>query len=178
MYIQPKMLPAHEERRALAAAKRSLRQADVIKARPVYRHGDHFFGVLICSDFTNIDNRRSFQGRVDTIFALEWNRDINSFSSLVEAAAQDLHAYVVQVNSRQYGDSRVRAPSSESYLRDVVQVRGGDEDYFVIAPLDVKGIREFHSSKGKKKSSWKPLPIGFEVSKERKYSVTRRRAKK
>ncbi len=178
MYIQPKMLPAHEERRALAAAKRSLRQADVIKARPVYRHGDHFFGVLICSDFTNIDNRRSFQGRVDTIFALEWNRDINSFSSLVEAAAQDLHAYVVQVNSRQYGDSRVRAPASESYLRDVVQVRGGDEDYFVIAPLDVKGIREFHSSKGKKKSSWKPLPIGFEVSKERKYSVTRRRAKK
>ncbi|MEG0192101.1 MAG: RNA-directed DNA polymerase [Stenotrophomonas sp.] len=179
MYIQPKMLPAHEERRALTAAKRSLRQVNVVKSRPVYRHGDHFFGVLICSDFTNIDNRRSFQGHVDTLFALEWNRDVNSFSSLVEAAAQDLHAYVVQVNSRQYGDSRVRAPASESYLRDVVQVRGGDEDYFVIAPLNVRAIKEFHSSKGKKKGAgWKPLPIGFEISKERKRSVARRRIKK
>jgi hypothetical protein len=64
-------------------------------------------------------------------------------------------------------------------LRDVVQVRGGDEDYFVIAPLNVRGIKEFHSSKGKKKGAgWKPLPIGFEISKERKRSVARKRIKK
>ncbi|WP_427852168.1 RNA-directed DNA polymerase [Stenotrophomonas acidaminiphila] len=166
-YIQPKMLPAHEERKALSSAGRMMRPVDLKKARPIYRHGDHFFGVLICSDLTNIDNRRCFQGCVDTLFALEWNRDVNSFSSLVEAAAQDLHAYIVQVNSRQYGDSRVRAPAVETYRRDVVQVKGGDEDYFVVAPLDISGIKKFHRSLGAGRS-WKPLPIGFSMSKERR----------
>ncbi|WP_411849689.1 hypothetical protein ACLB90_11890 [Stenotrophomonas sp. LGBM10] len=176
-YIQPKIHPAHEERRALDSVGRALRSVDLPKARPIYKHGSHFFGVLICSDLTNIDNRRSFQGHVDTLIALEWNRDINSFSSLVEAAAQDLHAYVVQVNSRQYGDSRVRAPAVESYNRDVVQVRGGDDDYFVIAPLDISSIKAFHQARGKVPNGapkyWKPLPIGFEISRERKASAKR-----
>lgn len=180
-YIQPKMHPAHEERKALAAVGRALRPVDLPRARPIYKHGSHFFGVLICSDLTNIDNRRSFQGHVDTLLALEWNKDINSFSSLVEAAAQDLHAYVVQVNSRQYGDSRVRAPAIESFNRDVVQVRGGDDDYFVIAPLDVSGIKVFHQLGGKSRKGaakyWKPLPIGFEISKERR-AVAKRRSPK
>lgn len=137
--------------------------------------------MLICSDLTNIDNRRSYQGHVDTLFALEWNRDVNSFASLVEAAAQDLHAYVVQVNSRQYGDSRVRAPAVESYHRDVVQVRGGDDDYFVVAPLDITSIKAFHQSGGKTPKGaskyWKPLPIGFSISKERQITSKRRAAK-
>jgi hypothetical protein len=176
-YIQPKILPAHEEKRALQSAGRKMRSIDVKRCRPIYKHGQHYFGVLICSDLTNIDNRRSFQGHVDTLFALEWNRDVNSFSALVEAAAQDLHSYVVQVNSRQYGDSRVRAPAIESYQRDVVQVRGGDEDYFVVAPLNVKSIKRFHLSNGrlaaKVGKSWKPLPIGFKISKERRRSAVR-----
>lgn len=171
-YIQPKIHPAHEEKRALDAVGRALRPVDLPRARPIYKHGSHFFGVLICSDLTNIDNRRAFQGHVDTLLALEWNKDVNSFSSLVEAAAQDLHAYVVQVNSRQYGDSRVRAPAIESYNRDVVQVRGGDDDYFVIAPLDINSIKAFHQLRGKPAKGaakhWKPLPIGFEISKERR----------
>jgi len=181
IYIQPKIHPAHEEKRALDGVGRSMRAVDLPRARPIYKHGSHFFGVLICSDLTNIDNRRSFQGHVDTLIALEWNRDINSFSSLVEAAAQDLHAYVVQVNSRQYGDSRVRAPAVESYNRDVVQVRGGDDDYFVIAPLDISSIKKFHQLQGKSKKGaakyWKPLPIGFVISKERR-TVARRAASK
>lgn len=171
-YIQPKMLPAHEERKALANAGRILRPVELLRARPIYKHGDHFFGVLICSDLTNIDNRRSFQGCVDTLFVLEWNRDVNSFSALVEAAAQDLHAYVVQVNSRQYGDSRVRAPAVESYKRDVVQVKGGDEDYYVVAPLNASDLKKFHRSRGAGKE-WKPLPIGFSMSDERKRAAGR-----
>ncbi|MCC8444766.1 RNA-directed DNA polymerase [Xanthomonas cannabis] len=176
-YIQPKMLPAHEERKALKKVGRNLRSVAIKRARPVYKHGEHFFGLLICSDLTNIDNRRCFQGQVDTLFTLEWNQDVNSFSSLVEAAAQDLHAYIVQVNSRQYGDSRVRAPAVETFRRDVVQVKGGDEDYFVVAPLNISEIKKFHHSKGAK-GNWKPLPIGFSMSSERKRSVVNAAASK
>lgn len=175
-YIQPKMLPAHEERAALRKAKRTLRKVDLRRARPVYKHGGHFFGVLICSDLTNIDNRRCFQGQVDTLFALEWNRDVNSFSSLIEAAAQDLHAYIVQVNSRQYGDSRIRAPAVETFRRDVVQVKGGDDDYYVVAPLDLTGLKKFHATKGAR-GTWKPLPIGFSMSIERKRYTRRKVAR-
>lgn len=170
VYMQPKLLPAHEEAAYLSQKKRWMRRPETSDARLVYKHGDHFFGVLICSDFTNIDNRRALQGLVESLFVLEWNRDINSFSALVEAAAQDLHAYIIQSNNREYGDSRVRAPLAQSHARDVVRVKGGDDDYFVVAPIDLASIRNFHGS-GVASSQWKPLPIGFSISAERQQLV-------
>jgi hypothetical protein len=145
----------------------------------VYAHGGHFFGVLICSDLTNIDNRRHFQGQVDTLIVLEWNRDTSSFAPLVESAAHDLHAFIVQVNSRQYGDSRVRVPARDSYARDLVRVKGGDEDYFVVAPLDIDSLKRFQlSARLRKGSAFKPIPIGFKMSAARRRSVAAIRKKK
>jgi hypothetical protein len=144
----------------------------------VYAHGSHFFGVLICSDLTNIDNRRHFQGQVDTLLVLEWNRDTNAFSPLVESAAHDLHAFIVQVNSRQYGDSRVRLPAKEAYARDLVRVKGGDEDYFVVAPLNIDALKGFQASKSARNNSmFKPLPIGFRMSAARRRAVIKAKKK-
>jgi len=171
VYMQPKLLPAHEEADYLQKKKRFMRKPKTSEGRLVYKHGDHFFGVLICSDFTNIDNRRALQGLVDSLFVLEWNRDVNSFSALVEAAAQDLHAYIIQSNNREYGDSRVRAPLAQSFARDIVRVKGGDDDYFVLAPVELASIRSFHAG-GVISETWKPLPIGFSISQERLEQVS------
>ncbi|WP_093142207.1 RNA-directed DNA polymerase [Pseudoxanthomonas sp. GM95] len=174
-YIQPKLMPAHSESAQLKKVGRIMKKPSARAGRPIYRHGDHFFGVVICSDLTNIDNRRHFRGQVDSLFVLEWNKDIESFSSLVEAASQDLHAYVVQVNSRQYGDSRTRYPGKEGYSRDVVRIKGGDDDYFVVAPLDILAIKRFHASGGKRKDLFKPLPIGFKISAARKLAAANKK---
>jgi hypothetical protein len=58
--------------------------------------------------------------------------------------------------------------SREGYGRDVVRVRGGLHDYFVVASLGIGSLRNFQrytprSSKGR----FKPVPIGYEMSKIR-----------
>ena len=96
------------------------------RAKPtLYGHRGFFFAALICSDLTNIAHRRDLRGEIDALFALEWNRDTKTFASLVESTANDLHVFVVQANNRRFGDSRIRAPASQDFERDVVQVKGG-----------------------------------------------------
>ena len=167
-YTQPKRAPAHDERRRLKATGNKPLYKPRHELLPVYVHGTFFFGVLICSDLTTPSNRVGYQGAVDALFVLEWNSDIETFSFLVEATAHDLHAYIVQVNNRQFGDSRVRVARKISHERDVVRIRGGFADYFVIAELNVRALREFHKRPTSGKDApFKPLPIGFTMSPSR-----------
>ena len=92
---------------------------------------------------------------------VEWNRDINTFNDLVNAAGWDIHSYVVQSNNRQYGDSRIRAPYKEQYRRDIVRIRGGLHDHFVVGSIDVKGLRAFQSKTSSLSNVFKPTPDGF-----------------
>lgn len=170
--IQPKFLPAHDERAELdklkLGRKGSLFEPKGIAARPtLYTHQGFCFSVLICSDLTNISNRDSLRGHIDALFALEWNKDTGSFASLVEASASDLHAFIVQANNRLYGDSRIRSPAKESFGRDVVQVKGGISDYYVIGEIDYLRLRKEQSRKPFK-PRFKPAPIGYEISAFRK----------
>jgi hypothetical protein len=169
-YIQAKCAPSHEERRRLWKNGRKRLYEDQNPIMPIYVHGGFCFGILICSDLTTAGNRTRLQGAVDVLFVVEWNSDIETFSFLVESTAHDLHAYIVQVNNRQFGDSRVRVPRKRDYERDVVRVRGGEADYFVVAVLDVTSLRRFQRKPVfGEEALYKPTPVGFEMS-------TRRRA--
>jgi len=171
LFKQPKTAPAHDERAQLykKAKKRLYRPSLSERYLPVYVHAGFCFGVMICSDLTNISLRRRFQGEIDALFALEWNKDTESFSTLVESSAQDLHAFIIQVNNRAFGDSRARIPASKSYLRDIVRIKGGLHDYFVMATLSYEQLRQFQrGSKKRENLQFKPVPIGFEMSTERR----------
>ncbi|MFW0969787.1 RNA-directed DNA polymerase [Vibrio parahaemolyticus] len=171
IFMQPKLQPSHGE--AAQLKKSNLKQyipKEASEILPVYKHGDFHFGILICSDLTNPVNRVRFQGEVDCLFVLEWNPDVKTFSFLVEGAAHDIHSYVVQVNNRAYGDSRVRVPYRTDYKRDSVRVKGGLSDTFVIAEIDHIPLRKFQK-KGlmtDSKSEFKPVPVGFKMSKSRR----------
>ncbi len=180
--IQPKIKPAHHEGALLINPVRKFyKPASIDVCRPIYVHGNHAFGVLICSDLTTIENRAHYQGAVDTLFVVEWNPDINTFSYLVESASHDLHAYIVQANNREYGDSRIRGPFAKDFKRDVVRVRGGGTDYHVVAEIDIDALRKFQArfvpttyQRNKDKEIFKPLPIGFPKSSWRKLKGRRR----
>ena len=169
IYMQPKLKPSHGEAKKLKENKKSQFKVNDLKEHlPIYNHGGFRFGVLICSDMTNPKNRVHFQGKVDSLFVLEFNPDVKTFSFLVEGAAHDVHTFVIQVNNRLYGDSRVRAPYKEEHKRDSVRIKGGIEDYYVIAEIDYQSLRDFQRGKQKKSAvKFKPVPIGFEMSKGR-----------
>lgn len=162
--LQSKFEPAHGERENL----RTILRKDGMFYRPVgamaqpviYSHKGFHFSSLVCSDLTNITYRHLLRGKIDAMFALEWNPDTKTFAALVEATSNDMHAFVVQSNNRRFGDSRIRAPASEDYARDVVQVKGGVADYYVLGEIDYIRLRA-EQIRRPKKPFFKPLPIGY-----------------
>lgn len=162
IYVQEKAHPAPAEERDLRTIAGKLLKPKNKPVKPIIQHGSLRFGILICSELTNIDYRQPLRGQVDALFVPEWNKDTNSFASLVEASALDIHCFVVQVNNRTYGDCRIRAPYAEPYQRDVLRVKGGEMDYIVIGKLDVPSLRAFQSSfRSPEGGIYKPVPDGF-----------------
>ena len=168
IYRQDKQSPAVGEARNLSAIKglsllpeNHFPETSTGPCPPIIQHGNFRFSILVCSELTNIHYKASLRGKIDCLFVVEWNRDINTFNDLVNAAGWDIHSYVVQSNNRQYGDSRIRAPYKEQYRRDIVRIRGGLHDHFVVGSIDVKGLRAFQSKTSSLSNVFKPTPDGF-----------------
>lgn len=164
VYRQDKQRPAlHEERELKRLANRVLLPEKTWKVPPIIQHGGFRFALLICSELTNIRYRTALRGKVDALFVLAWNQDIETFNSLIESAALDIHAYIIQCNDRRYGDSRIRAPYKDGWKRDVLRVKGGLADYCVIGEIDVQALRSFQSSYRSSNKPFKPTPDGFSL---------------
>ena len=130
----------------------------------VIQHGSFVFGMILCSDFTDIAHRSTFRGHVDALFVLAWNQDLNTFSPLVESAASDVHCFVIQCNNRSFGDSRIRQPASKNHERDIIQVRGGENDQVIVGSLDIRELRSFHATNESPPQPFKPKPTHFQMS--------------
>ena len=169
IYRQDKQRPAlHEEQELQRLAGLVLKPDSRWKTPLVICHGEFRFAVLVCSELSNITYRSALRGRIDALLVPEWNQDTETFNALVESAAQDIHAYIVQCNDRQYGDSRIRTPYKDSWKRDLVRIKGGKNDYFVIGEIDIQSLRQFQSSHRSPSSPFKPVPDGFDIDFERK----------
>jgi hypothetical protein len=171
---QPKLEPAVNEDKDLTSIYGKTWAVSKLNgklSKPVYIHNDTHFGVMICSELQNSKARVEFQGKVDALMVLSWNQDLETFGSLIESAALDVHAYTILVNNRKYGDSRVRSPAKASFMRDLARVRGGDNDFVIIATLDIEALREFQSRAKRwpqEDDKFKPVPEGFKLAKDRR----------
>jgi len=167
---QPKLNPAVDEEFKLISKYGKSWWYDN-KIKPIYNHNNFYFGVMVCSELQNSKSRINYQGKIDALMVLSWNKDINTFSSLIESSALDIHAYIVMANNRKYGDSRIRVPSKQEFKRDLVRLKGGENDFLVSAELDIDALRAFQS-RAKRWSSdddpFKPVPEGFDISQGRR----------
>lgn len=134
---------------------------------PIIQHGNLRFAMLVCSELTNVNYRAALPGKIDALFVPEWNQDTETFNPLVESAALDIHAFIIQCNDRQYGDSRIRAPFKESWKRDVLRTKGGLTDYHVTGELSVTALRQFQDNHRSPSHPFKPVPDGFVISSSR-----------
>lgn len=164
LYRQGKQRPAlHEEHELFRFAGLTMQPAQEHKWQtpPIIQHGDFRFSIMICSELTNIRYRADLRGKIDALFVPEWNSDTDTFNALVESAALDIHAYIIQCNNRSYGDSRIRAPYKDRWKRDILRVKGGNHDYCITGEIDIKALRQFQSSHRSPNSGFKPVPDGF-----------------
>lgn len=122
------------------------------------------FAIYNCFELACLEDRAIFKARVDFIVCSEFNSDVNYFSNIVESAARDLHCYVIQVNSAQFGDSRVVSPSKTEKLNPL-RIKGGDNQTFLTMELPLQKLRT-HQRKGyglqKESGDYKPTPPGFD----------------
>ena len=96
---------------------RSPYQYDLINWQNLY------FTSFYCFELADTYHRSLFRSKVDLLIASEWNKDTPYFSNIVEALSRDLHCYIAQVNTSQFGDSRLTQPS-ETARKDILKLKG------------------------------------------------------
>lgn len=123
-----------------------------------------YFAVYDCFELADIKFRCEFKSKVDFIIGCEWNRDIKYFTNITEAAARDLHCYVIQVNTSQFGDSKIIAPKKSDEMT-ILNIKGGD-DNILIGEVNIEELREFQRKETlyleDKDKTYKTLPPAFD----------------
>ncbi|WP_047247490.1 RNA-directed DNA polymerase [Maribacter thermophilus] len=95
-----------------------------------------------CYELADINHRAIFKGKVDLLIASEYNQDVNYFSNIAESVSRDIHCYFVQVNTSDYGDSRITLPKKTA-LKDIMRLKGGENHVVLTSKLNIKELREF-----------------------------------
>jgi hypothetical protein len=121
------------------------------------------FAIYNCYELASIEDRAIFKGKVDFLVCTEFNKDVNYFSNIVEAASRDIHCYIIQVNDSKFGDSRVVTPS-KTEIMNPLRIKGGENLTFLTMCLNLKALRD-HQRKGyglqKDSQIFKPTPPGL-----------------
>jgi hypothetical protein len=108
----------------------------------VFVWNDLWFSTYCCFELASIKYRSLFLSYVDLLAVVEWNRDVNYYSNIIESLSRDMHCYCVQVNSSNYGDSRITQPT-KTELRDIIKTKGGINDTILIEEIDIESLRDF-----------------------------------
>ena len=71
---------------------------------PLFIWNGIWFSVYCCYELADICDRALFKSYSDLMIAVEWNKDTNYYSNIIESLSRDMHCFCVQVNSSGYGD--------------------------------------------------------------------------
>lgn len=128
----------------------------------LYKWNNIYFSVYCCYELTSIVDRSLFQVYADMMIAVEWNKDINYYSNILESLSRDMHCYCIQVNTSDYGDSRITRPS-KTEEKDIIRTKGGVNSTILVGEIDIAELREFQLKEYalQKKGRFKVTPPGF-----------------
>jgi hypothetical protein len=162
VFFQLKKHYSPEEARLIEGYTYCIPKTD--EKRPLYRWNDCYFPVYCCYELAAINDRAEFISWADMVVAVEFNKDTSYFSSIVESLARDLHCYCVQVNTSEYGDSRIVQPTRNDE-KNILSVKGGLNQTLLVGEISISELREFQLKKYtlQKDSKFKPTPPGIDV---------------
>ncbi len=141
----------------LSIPKPKISRYDIFNWKNIY------FSVFYCFELADLEHRSLLRSKIDLLVTLEWNRDTSYFSNIIEASSRDLHCYVAQVNTSQFGDTRLTQPT-ETARKDLLRLKGGINDAILVSKLNIPKLREFQRKKfSVSNKSFKPLPPNFSI---------------
>lgn len=136
---------AHDEKELLRGHRLLIPRetlTDYPKSYDLFHWRNVYFSVYNCFELADIMDRALFKSKVDFIIAAEFNKDVNYFSDIAGSWVRDVHCYFIQVNTSQYGDSRLIQPS-KSYSKDLIQIKGGINSTILVGELKIESLRNF-----------------------------------
>ncbi len=123
------------------------------------------FASYNCFELSDIEHRMLFKSEIDVLFACVCNRDTNYYGHILESAVRDLHCYVVQSNTSEYGGSCVLRPT-KTEDKTMLHIKGGENPCVLITEIDIGALRDFqYKPDPGNKYGFKPLPPGFDSEK-------------
>lgn len=129
----------------------------------LYKWNNCYFPVYCCYELTSIFDRALFQSYADMLIAVEWNKDTNYYSNIMESLSRDIHCYCIQVNTSDYGDSRITQPT-KTEEKDIIRTKGGMNNTILIGEIDIDKLRDFQLKEHalqKRDMRFKPTPPDF-----------------
>ena len=114
-----------------------------------------------CFELSDIEHRSIFKSHIDLLIACVWNKDTNYYQHILESAVRDIHSYVAQSNTSQYGGSCVLRPT-KTESKTMLYVKGGENTCVLTVDIDIEDLRSFQfKSKPNTKDRFKHLPPGY-----------------
>lgn len=127
----------------------------------LFRWNNLSFITFCCYELTSLEKRSIFKREADIVFGVEWNRDTNYFSNIIESLSRDRCCFCAQSNMSDYGDSRIVQPT-KSQTMNIARVKGGINGTVIIDEVDVIALRK-HKDSPAEESEFKPLPAGYSI---------------
>ena len=88
---QPKLEPAVGEDKELTVKYGKEWDTPEKTSKPIYIHNGVNFGVMVCSELQNSKARIRFQGAVDALMVLSWNRILKHFPLIESGIGRSTH---------------------------------------------------------------------------------------
>lgn len=115
------------------------------------------FSVAICSDVLDTFVWDWLRGRIQHLFIVAWNQDIDLFDQVTWTRGYELYANAVTVNHGENGGSVVWTPK-HGHEKEIFRVRGAKKGLAVTVDLPVRSLIEAQKNRWKssiKGASWK-----------------------
>ncbi len=128
-----------------------------------------YFSTYYCYELADVFHRYALNGKIDIVFAPIWNADMHYYNNIAEVTTRDMHINLVQVNTSQYGESRVIRPTDFD-RKDKARIKGGTvNDYDItisVSDIELKKFRDFQTKNfntQKQSGLYKPTPPDFPI---------------
>lgn len=102
------------------------------------------FAVYNCYELTDIKSRALLKSKVDIMFAPQLNKDVAYFSNIIESTSRDNGCFVVQVNTSNYGDTRIVGPY-EKDCSTIAAISGGITDSIQIGSIELDEYKKYRT---------------------------------
>ena len=98
------------------------------------------WAVLVSHDSLTLPVQKLLQGKIQTLFVVSYNKDVNAFAAIADTVERLLLCNVIVCNTGRYGSSLAFSPYRDRHKRYALKVVGNHVKTAITVKLPVKEL--------------------------------------